>query len=54
MTLSYLSDKTVVGPSPIHGRGLFARVPIARGEVVCIKGGHASSARSRPPSARAA
>ena len=38
--LSYLSPKTVVAPSPIHGRGLFARAPIAHGEVVCIKGGH--------------
>lgn len=27
-------------PSPIHGRGLFAAEPIARGEVVCVKGGH--------------
>jgi SET domain-containing protein len=40
MRLSYLSDKTVVAPSPIQGRGLFARAPIARGEIVCIKGGH--------------
>jgi uncharacterized protein len=29
-----------VGPSPIHGRGLFAAEAIARGEVVCVKGGH--------------
>ena len=26
--------------SPIHGRGLFAREPFARGEVVCVKGGY--------------
>ncbi len=39
-TLSYLSPKTQVQPSAIHGRGLFARAPIARGEIVCIKGGH--------------
>jgi hypothetical protein len=38
--LSYLSPKTTVAPSPIQGRGLFARQPIARGEIVCIKGGH--------------
>jgi hypothetical protein len=26
--------------SVIHGRGLFAREPIEKGEIVCIKGGH--------------
>lgn len=39
-TLSYLSPKTQVQPSAIHGRGLFARAPIACGEIVCVKGGH--------------
>ena len=38
--LSYLSPKTQVQPSAIHGRGLFAVAPIAQGEIVCIKGGH--------------
>ena len=38
--LSYLSQKTEVRESPIHGRGLFASAPIARGEVVVVKGGH--------------
>lgn len=38
--LSYLSPKTVVKESPIHGRGLFARASIAQGEVVAVKGGH--------------
>ena len=38
--LSYLSPRTVVGPSPIHGRGLFAAAPIARGEIVAVKGGY--------------
>ncbi len=38
--LSYLSPKTIVQESPIHGRGLFARSVIARGEVVAVKGGH--------------
>ena len=37
---SYLSPKTVVKPSGIAGRGLFAAAPLARGEVVCVKGGH--------------
>jgi len=38
--LSYLSPKTIVEESPIQGRGLFARAFIAKGEIVCIKGGH--------------
>lgn len=38
--LSYLSPKTVVKESPIQGCGLFAQTFIAKGEMVCIKGGH--------------
>jgi hypothetical protein len=38
--LSYLSPKTIVKESPIHGRGLFARAPIPKGEIVAIKGGY--------------
>lgn len=38
--VSYLSPKTYVRPSPIHGRGLFAKDAIAKGEVVAVKGGH--------------
>ncbi|MEO5721721.1 MAG: SET domain-containing protein-lysine N-methyltransferase [Chthoniobacterales bacterium] len=38
--LSYRSPKTVVRESPIQGRGLFARLPIAGGEIVAVKGGH--------------
>jgi hypothetical protein len=34
--LSYISSRAAVGPSPIHGRGLFATAPIAKGEIVCI------------------
>ena len=37
--LSYLSPKTQVRESPIHGRGLFATAKIAKGEVVAVKGG---------------
>ncbi|MGH9856795.1 MAG: SET domain-containing protein [Acidobacteriota bacterium] len=37
--LSYLSPKTVVTDSPIHGKGLFAKEPISRNEIICIKGG---------------
>jgi SET domain-containing protein len=38
--MSYLSPKTSVQVSPIHGRGLFATAPIQKGEIVCIKGGY--------------
>jgi uncharacterized protein len=37
--LSYLSPKTVVRDSSIHGKGLFAKEPISKNEIVCIKGG---------------
>ena len=37
---SYRSPKTVVRPSGIAGRGLYAAAPLARGEVVSVKGGH--------------
>jgi hypothetical protein len=36
---SYRSPKTAIRPSTIGGRGLFAALPIGRGEVVCVKGG---------------
>jgi hypothetical protein len=38
--LSYLSAKTKVRESKIHGRGLFATADIAKDEVVAVKGGH--------------
>jgi uncharacterized protein len=38
--LSYLSPKTEVRASQIHGRGLFAMADIAKGEIVIVKGGH--------------
>ena len=38
--LTYRSPKTEVRPSPIQGQGLFARVAIAAGEIVAVKGGH--------------
>jgi SET domain-containing protein len=40
MLLSYLSRRTEVRESKIHGRGLFAKVDIAKDEIVAIKGGH--------------
>jgi SET domain-containing protein len=38
--LSDLSPKTTVRESSIHGRGLFAMAPIAKDEIVAIKGGY--------------
>ena len=38
--LSHLSPKTTIRDSPIHGRGLFAVAPIAKDEIVAIKGGY--------------
>lgn len=38
--ISYRSPKTEIRPSPIHGRGLFAKSPISKGEIVAVKGGH--------------
>ena len=38
--LTYRAPATEVRTSPIHGRGLFARRAIARGEIVAVKGGH--------------
>ncbi len=38
--MTFLSPKTEVKPSPIQGRGLFAREKISKGEIVAIKGGH--------------
>ena len=40
LALSYLSPKTRVKESAIHGRGLFAASEIAKGEIAAIKGGH--------------
>jgi len=38
--LSYRSPKTEVRESKIHGRGLFTKAAIAKGEIVAVKGGH--------------
>jgi uncharacterized protein len=40
MRLSYLSPKTEVRESRIHGRGLFATDKIQKGEIVAVKGGY--------------
>ncbi len=39
-SLSYISPKATVHDSAIHGKGLFAIEPIAKGEIVCVKGGY--------------
>ena len=43
--LTYRSPKTEIRESQIHGRGIFARVPILNGEIVAVKGGHVMTAR---------
>jgi SET domain-containing protein len=40
LRFSYLSPKTALRESKIHGRGLFAMADIAKDEVVAVKGGH--------------
>jgi uncharacterized protein len=40
LPVSYLSPKTEVRESKIHGRGLFATMGIAKDEIVAVKGGH--------------
>jgi uncharacterized protein len=40
LPFSYLSPKTEVRESAIHGRGLFATAKIDRDEIVAVKGGH--------------
>lgn len=37
---SYRSPKTELRESSIHGRGLFAKAKIDKGEIVLVKGGH--------------
>jgi uncharacterized protein len=44
--LSYISPKAAVRESPIHGRGLFAAEPFAKGELVCVKGGYVFDRRA--------
>ena len=55
--LSFISRKAAVKESAIHGKGLFAVEPIAKGEIVCVKGGHIfdrQTLRSMPDWYRAA
>ena len=40
LNLSYLSPKVAAQESSIHGRGLFAKRPIVKGEVIGVKGGY--------------
>ena len=40
MRFSYLSPKTEIRESKIHGRGLFAIADIAKDEMIAVKGGH--------------
>ena len=47
MDQTYFSAKVEKRVSAIHGRGLFARLPIARGEVVVVKGGYVMTRAQR-------
>jgi SET domain-containing protein len=38
--LTYLSPKVEKRSSPIHGRGLYARAMISKGEIAVVKGGY--------------
>lgn len=40
LRLSFLSPKTAVRESPIHGCGLFATADLVKNEIVAVKGGH--------------
>jgi len=44
-SLSYRSPKTQIKQSPIHGKGLYARAPIAAREIVAVKGGYVLETR---------
>ena len=44
--LSFRSPRTEVRDSAIHGRGLFAKQPIAAGEIVAVKGGYVLTAEA--------
>lgn len=40
MVKSFVIDKIEIRESPIHGKGMFAKELIKKGEIVFIKGGH--------------
>ena len=46
LRVSYLSPKTEVRESKIHGRGLFATADIAKEEIVAVKGGRIVDGRT--------
>lgn len=47
LDLTYFSPKVEKGASLIDGRGLFAKVAIAKGEVVVVKGGYILTRENR-------
>lgn len=47
MDLTYFSPKTEKRGSGIEGRGLFARAPISKGEIVVVKGGYVMTTAER-------
>jgi len=47
MNLTYFSPKTKKHGSGIEGRGLFAKEPISKGEIVVVKGGYVMTKAQR-------
>ena len=47
-SLSFISPKATAKDSSIHGTGLFAIEPIAKGEIVCVKGGYILNRQTLP------
>ena len=47
MDLTYFSSRTEKRRSNIHGRGLFAREPISKDEIVVVKGGYVMTEAQR-------
>ena len=47
MNFTYFSPKAEKRRSNIHGRGLFAKEPIAKGEIVVVKGGYVMTKAQR-------
>ena len=47
MDLTHFSSRTEKRRSNVHGRGLFTRKPISKGEIVVVKGGYVMSEDQR-------
>ena len=50
--LTYFSPKVEKRTSPIHGRGLFSKAAIKKGEIIVVKGGYVFAKNQRDEIAR--